>query len=65
EEHEGTPINRARVAEALALKPDTICVSCPFCMTMFEDGVKEVPGTGVQVRDLAELVAQALPKTSK
>lgn len=65
EEHEGTPINRARVAEALALKPDTICVSCPFCMTMFEDGVKEMPGTGVQVRDLAELVAQALPKTSK
>uniref|UniRef100_C6E988 4Fe-4S ferredoxin-type domain-containing protein n=1 Tax=Geobacter sp. (strain M21) TaxID=443144 RepID=C6E988_GEOSM len=64
EEHEGTPINRARVAEALALKPDTICVSCPFCMTMFEDGVKEVPGAGVQVKDLAEVVALALPMRS-
>lgn len=60
EEHEGTPINRNRVKEALALKPGTICVSCPFCMTMFEDGLKEMPDHGIRVKDLAEVVALRL-----
>ncbi|HBA86604.1 MAG TPA: electron transfer flavoprotein [Geobacter sp.] len=60
EEHEGTPINRNRVKEALAHNPGTICVSCPFCMTMFEDGIKEQQGSGVQVKDLAEVVAMGL-----
>ena len=60
EEHEGTPINRNRVKEALAKKPDTICVSCPFCMTMFEDALKDFAGSGAQVKDIAEIVAQGL-----
>ena len=60
EEHEGTPINRNRVKEALAQKPDTICVSCPFCMTMFEDGLKDFAGSGAQVKDIAEIVAMGL-----
>ena len=60
EEHEGTPINRNRVKEALAQKPDTICVSCPFCMTMFEDGLKDFAGSGAQVKDIAEIVALGL-----
>jgi Fe-S oxidoreductase/nitrate reductase gamma subunit len=60
EEHEGTPINRNRVREALSKKPDTICVSCPFCMTMFEDGLKDVEGNRAQVKDIAEVVALGL-----
>jgi len=60
EEHEGTPINRNRVREALARNPGTICVSCPFCMTMFEDGIKELEGNGTQVKDIAEVVALGL-----
>jgi Fe-S oxidoreductase/nitrate reductase gamma subunit len=60
EEHEGTPINRSRVKEALAKKPGTICVSCPFCMTMFEDGLKDFSGSGAQVKDIAEIVAMGL-----
>jgi Fe-S oxidoreductase len=60
EEREGTPINRHRVKEALDKKPDTICVSCPFCMTMFEDGLKDLGGTGTRVRDIAEVVALGL-----
>ncbi|WP_224982342.1 (Fe-S)-binding protein [Geomonas agri] len=60
EEHEGTPINCNRVQEALAQQPETVCVSCPFCMTMFEDGIKEVPGSTTQVRDIAEVVALSL-----
>ena len=60
EEHEGTPINRNRVKEALSKKPDTICVSCPFCMTMFEDGLKDFAGSGAHVKDIAEIVALGL-----
>ena len=60
EEHEGTPINRTRVKEALEQNPGTICVSCPFCMTMFEDGIKEVSGSTTRVKDIAEVVALTL-----
>jgi Fe-S oxidoreductase len=41
--------------------PKTICVCCPYCMTMFEDGLKDRNAEGkVQVLDLAEIVARAL-----
>jgi Fe-S oxidoreductase len=60
EEHLGERINLNRVSEALAGSPDTICVTCPFCMTMMEDGLKEKGGGQTRVRDIAELVAQGL-----
>lgn len=59
EEHIGERINIRRVKEALEEKPDTVCVSCPYCMTMFEDGLKDVGAEGVQVRDVAEILAEA------
>jgi Fe-S oxidoreductase/nitrate reductase gamma subunit len=63
EEHEGTLINVARVEEALEENPDTICVACPYCMTMFEDGLKDKEADAmVRVLDLAEIVARALPE---
>jgi len=60
EEHEGERINIARVSEALEKKPDTICVACPYCMTMFEDGIKDKGAANVRVRDVAEVVAEGL-----
>ena len=60
EEQTGTRINRTRVKEAMEKNPDTICVSCPFCMTMFEDGLKDEQVKDVRVRDLTEIVAEAL-----
>ena len=60
EEQTGTRINRNRVNEALEKEPDTICVSCPFCMTMFEDGLKDENAQGVRVRDLTEVVVEGL-----
>jgi Fe-S oxidoreductase/nitrate reductase gamma subunit len=61
EEKEGTLINVARVEEALAKKPDAICVCCPYCMTMFDDGLKDKEAADkVQVLDLAEIVARTL-----
>ena len=60
EEFSGTRINHARVEEALAAKPDTVCVSCPYCMTMFEDGLKDKGAGQTRVRDVAEVVAEGL-----
>jgi len=61
EEPVGKLINVVRVEEALKKDPGTICVCCPYCMTMFEDGIKdEKAADRVQVLDLAEIVAAAL-----
>lgn len=60
EEHVGERINITRVNEALEQKPDTICVACPYCMTMFEDGLKDVKAENVKVRDVAEIMAEAV-----
>lgn len=61
EESVGKRINLERVQEALKLQPQTISVGCPYCLTMFEDGIKdEKADTGVKVLDVAEIVARAL-----
>lgn len=60
EEQTGTRINHDRVSEALKQRPDTICVSCPFCMTMIEDGLKDQGAEQVRVKDIAEVMAEAI-----
>jgi Fe-S oxidoreductase len=61
EESRGERINIARVREALKENPDTICSSCPYCLVMFEDGLKdERVMDRVKALDLAEVVAKAL-----
>lgn len=60
EEHTGTRINLERVDEALAAGAETVCVSCPYCLTMFEDGLKDRHALETRVRDLAEIVAEAV-----
>lgn len=53
-------INVERTEEALATGASTIAVACPFCMTMMSDGVKSKEREAdVQVKDLAELIAEA------
>ena len=39
---------------------DTVCVACPYCMTMFEDGLKDKQAARTRVRDIAEVVAEGL-----
>jgi Fe-S oxidoreductase/nitrate reductase gamma subunit len=61
EESIGQLINVARVEEALKKTPQTICVSCPYCMTMFEDGLKDKGiEDRVRVYDVAEIAARGL-----
>ena len=53
-------VNIDRTEEALETGADTIAVACPFCMTMMSDGVKSKEKEGqVQVKDLAELIAES------
>ena len=61
EETVGKRVNIERTEEALACGPETIATSCPFCLTMITDGVKaKDPDTKVQVRDVAEVLADLL-----
>lgn len=61
EEQAGTRINLERVTEAMKQQPDTLCVSCPYCMTMMEDGLKDLGmADKCRVKDIAEVVAEAL-----
>jgi len=60
EEQIGSRINLNRIEEVLAGKPDTLCVSCPYCLTMFVDGLKDLQADQTQVKDIAEVVAEAL-----
>ncbi len=47
--------------QALKQEPNTICTCCPYCMTMFEDGLKDKKAEDkVKVMDLSEIVAAAL-----
>jgi len=52
-------VNAARVAEAKSTGTDTLAVGCPFCMTMLRDASK-ADGGSLQVRDVAELVAERM-----
>jgi Fe-S oxidoreductase len=38
----------------------TLAVACPFCMTMLRDAANETGREQIQVKDVAELVAEAL-----
>jgi Fe-S oxidoreductase len=61
EESAGTRINIERVEEALSLDARTVGVSCPYCLTMFEDGFKDKQaGDRVRVLDVAEITARAI-----
>lgn len=61
EERPGTRINHARVQEALQTAANTVCVSCPYCLTMFEEGLRAAGAEErMQVLDVAEVVAEGL-----
>lgn len=52
-------ISGIRTEEASKTGAGTIATECPFCMSMFEDSTK-VMDTGMDVRDVAEIVAECL-----
>jgi len=61
EEKLGTKISEKRVGMALETGAPLLVSNCPFCLTMFEDGIKTGGGEGrIVVRDLAEIVAERI-----
>lgn len=53
-------INIERIDEALALNPNIVASSCPFCMTMLTDGIKNYDKEQeVKVLDIAEITVRA------
>jgi len=61
EETIGTRVNEMRTQEIVDKGVELIGTACPFCLTMIEDGVKELDkAETVQTRDLAEIVADRL-----
>jgi Fe-S oxidoreductase/nitrate reductase gamma subunit len=62
EEKRGTRISHNRLNEAIDTQASGVAVGCPFCVTMFEDGVRALNVEETfAVRDIAEIVAAALP----
>ncbi len=64
EEKMGERINVKRVKQATDTGAPVLVSNCPFCLTMFEDGIK----TGncedtLQVRDLAEIIVERIGAT--
>ncbi|MFH1808396.1 MAG: 4Fe-4S dicluster domain-containing protein [Pseudomonadota bacterium] len=61
EEHLGERVNNNRTQQAMDTGAKTICVACPFCMTMLEDGTKaKNVEEEIKVLDVAEIVARHL-----
>jgi Fe-S oxidoreductase len=61
EETVGARINETRAQAAVNTGANTIGTACPYCLTMFEDGVKaKGEEERIQVVDIAELIAKDL-----
>ena len=61
EETIGERINNIRTEEVLESGADTIASACPYCLTMFTDGLKDKDAIEkVAAVDIIELVEQAM-----
>lgn len=61
EETVGERINEKRSESAIRTGAKTIAVACPFCRTMFEDGMKaKGEEENIRVADISELIAADL-----
>jgi len=59
EETIGRRINEERAREIVDRNVSNVAVGCPFCLTMIEDGMKELgKEEEIKTRDIAELVAE-------
>ncbi|KPV62832.1 MAG: CoB--CoM heterodisulfide reductase iron-sulfur subunit D [Candidatus Bathyarchaeota archaeon BA2] len=57
----GERLAEKRVKEALDIGAEIIAVACPFCLLTFDDAIKTTGNEEkIQVKDLMELVAEAL-----
>jgi Fe-S oxidoreductase/nitrate reductase gamma subunit len=60
EESLGQRINHLRTDEVIASGAGLAAAACPFCLTMLKDGLKDKGREDVQVKDIAQIVAEKL-----
>jgi Fe-S oxidoreductase len=61
EETIGKRVNIERLEDALAVQPEWIATACPFCVTLFDDAIKNKDMEGkLKIWDIAELVEKAI-----
>jgi Fe-S oxidoreductase len=60
EERIGRRINELRTEQALETKAQTVITACPFCLQMFDDGIKaKAAEEKLKVMDIAELIEKS------
>ena len=60
-EHLGERINNLRTKEVIEAGVDFVATSCPYCLTMVEDGIKgQEMDDRVKTLDLAEILYQSI-----
>jgi Fe-S oxidoreductase/nitrate reductase gamma subunit len=59
EEHLGSRINEERARELIGLGVDRVFTACPYCLTMFEDGLKSLGREDIAALDIAEVLLEA------
>jgi len=60
EERTGRRINELRTEQAIETKAQTVITACPFCLQMFDDGIKaKAAEEKLKVMDIAELVEKS------
>ncbi|GAJ07939.1 unnamed protein product, partial [marine sediment metagenome] len=58
EEHEGRRINELRTEQAIETGAQKVVTACPFCLQMFDDGIKTKEAEEkLKAMDIAELLA--------
>jgi Fe-S oxidoreductase len=64
EEKLGKRINHLRAQQVIDSGARVVATSCPFCQTMLLDALKDKGQTGIQVKDVAQLVAESVAERS-
>jgi len=60
EESLGKRINHIRTDEVISSQAKVAATTCPFCLTMLQDGLKDKERTDIKVKDISQLVAESL-----
>ena len=60
-EEQGSRVNHARAQELADTGADIVAAACPFCNTMFRDGLAAVSERPPQLLDIAQIAAKNLP----
>jgi Fe-S oxidoreductase len=60
EESLGRRINHLRSEEVILSGAAAAATACPFCLNMLRDGLKDKERADIQVKDIAQLVAESL-----